>query len=30
MIEDGNLFDLWQQALVDLLHVRPRQWASLA
>jgi len=25
-----NLFDLWQQALVDLLHVRPRQWASLA
>ena len=30
MIEDGNLFDLRQKALIDLLHIRPGQRTSLA
>jgi hypothetical protein len=29
MIKDGNLFDLGEQALVDLLHVRAGQWTRL-
>ena len=29
MIEDGNLFDLRQKALVDLRHIRPRKRPGL-
>ena len=29
MIKDGDLFDLRQQALVDLLHVGAGQWTRL-
>ena len=30
MIEDGNLFDLREQSLIDLLHIRSGQRARLA
>ena len=30
MIEDGNFLDLGQQSLINLRHIRPRQWPRLA
>jgi hypothetical protein len=30
MVKDWYLFDLWEQSLVDLLHVVSREWTRLS